>query len=322
MKKEFLLLMAFCFLFASCEKDELPVEPHIQGPVTLAQVDMGPAYINQVYYSLDNEEIAGSKLFTEWDLAFESSEDGWKVVLNDARMMSAWTSGFNSITEATDSAGFGNGQRIEVSATAYTEPVMGNWREIEKVYLLDLGYSQLGLPLGLYWLEILDANASTYTIRTKKYGTNEIREAIIEKVANEGFTLYSILENTAISGVEEASWDIKFTKYTYQFIDPPQPYLVTGLVLNPNRTAAVEVLNQSFDELALSDTTGLNWSYQPDYIGYDWKAYDFNSSLYEVDSERSWLIRTASGFYYKFRFTDFYNAQGQVGVPGFEFVKL
>lgn len=322
MKNEFIFLLGICFLFASCEKDELPVTTHSQGPVGEAQIDMGVAYINQIYYSLDNEEIAGSNLFTDWDLAFEGSEEGWKVILNDARMMTSWTSDYNSIAEADDSSGFGNGYLVEVTETAFAHPVMGDWRETEKVYLIDLGYNSKGQLLGLYWLEIIDSNASTYTIKTKKYGVAEIQEIVIDKIAGNGFVRYSILNNASMAGVADSSWDIKFTKYTYQFLDPPQPYLVTGVILNPNRTAAVEITNGSFDALTLADTVNVNWSYQPDYIGYDWKYYDFGTALYAVDSERTWIIRTASGFYYKFRLTDFYDAQGQVGVPSFEFGKI
>src|SRR5690606_17937823 len=267
-------------------------------------------------------ETAGTIRYDDWDLAFEGSTDGWKIILNDARMMSALATQYSAIANATDSAGFGSERLIEVSATAYTMPAMGDWRNIDKVYLIDLCSNSSGQSPGIYWQQVLAVNQTTYTIRTKKYGQNEIQEAIIAKRSDEGFTRYSVVDNNSVPGFTESSWDIMFTKYTYNFIEPPQPYLVTGLILNPNRTAAVEITDRPFEEINLADTTGLNWSYQPDFIGYDWKYYDFNAAIYQIDSDRTWIIRTASGFYYKFRFTDFYDQAGHAGVPNFEFGKI
>ena len=322
MKTQFFLLLAVSITLLSCEKEELPVEPYDRGPAIASQVDMGSGYINQIYFSLDNNEIAGSQFFSDWDVAFEGGSEGWKVILNDARLMSAWKSDFGDIASANDSSGFGNGKRVEVMATIYSDPAMGDWRDETPVYLLDLGYSVAGQPLGLYWIQILSVDGINYQIKTRAFGKEAITEATVQKQEGVLYTHYSIAENNSIPSPADQDWDIQFTKYTYRFIDPAQDYLVTGLVLNPNNTFAGELSEKAFADITLADTAQVEFSNQPDIIGYDWKYYDFNSSSYEIDSERVWVIRNASGFYYKFRFIDFYDEQGQVGVPGFEYGKI
>lgn len=321
MRSVFLISMA-CLALTSCQKDETPVAPYDRGTVISDRVDLGAAYHSQVFYSLDQEEVVGSNLISDWDLAFEGGVEGWKVILNDGRMMTAWKSDFETIESADDSSGFGNGKKVEVIASAYSNPAMGDWRDYSPVYLVDLGYSTDGQLLGLYWIQILSTDAESYAIRYRVFGDSEITNAVIPKQPGVSFTRYSILNHETIQSPQTHSWDIKFTKYTYQFIDPPQPYLVTGLVLNPNRTAAAEITDRPFAEITTSDTTDITWSLQPDIIGYDWKYYDFGSALYEIDASRVWIIRTASGFYYKFRFTDYYDNEGNAGVPNFEFAKI
>jgi hypothetical protein len=59
-----------------------------------------------------------------------------------------------------------------------------------------------------------------------------------------------------------------------------------------------------------------------DFIGYDWKYYDFETGSYTVDFSRSYIIRTRAGFYFKLRFAGFYNASGEKGYPVIEFQRL
>lgn len=145
---------------------------------------------------------------------------------------------------------------------------------------------------------------------------------MIEKSAESEFTLYSLTTGAVTEEPATDSWDFRFTKYTHQFVDPPIAYLVTGLVLNSYQTAAAEFSEKPFDEITAIDTAMVEWSHTPDMIGYDWKFYDFDTGTYQVDSDRSWIIRNQKGFYYKLRFTGFYDENGNVGTPKFEYVLL
>lgn len=310
----FFTLLVLC----SCEKDETPIAPVARGNVIAGSVTLGAGYPTQVYFDLNNQIATGQNQLSDWDLGFESKADGWKIVLNDGRLMSAWASDYVNIELATDSTGYGIGKRTETAALRYTDPAMGDWRDEKPVYLIDLGYSSSGEYLGMVWVQITEKTYGGYSLKYKIWERDEVEVMTAQTATEYGFVFYKIGENKPVHIPADTDWHIKFTKYTYQFIDPPQAYLVTGVLLNPNGTTAVEFSDKSFLEIEGTDTTGLNFSNQPDIIGYEWKYYDFDLGTYAVDSHRTWIIRTADGFYYKFRFTDFYDEQGQVGTPQFE----
>ncbi len=320
--KKILFLIPFTFLIWSCEKTEIPIEPVERGNIQTAAVNMGSGYVNQVFYNLENSMVTGQTDISSWDLAFESSATGWKILLNDSRNMKAARLNYSDIEMATDSAGFGSKAVVEVMEWAYTSPAMGNWREGNEVYLIDLGFNSIGLPLGFYWLQIEAVNASEYSIRFKAYGSDNVTEKNVSKNPEIAYVHYSMQEDRILDVPADDDWIIKFTKYTYLFDDPPIHYLVTGVVVNPINTYSAELVSKPFEEITAADTLNLEWTDQPDAIGYDWKSYNFDSQTYDVNSERTWLIRTANGFYYKLRFTDFYDEGGNVGVPNFEYALI
>ena len=81
MKKIFYLLL---FLAFGCEKAEIPISDSI-GELQSFQINMESDYKNQIYYNLENNQVVKQNLKTEWDLAFEASEEGWEIITNSAR---------------------------------------------------------------------------------------------------------------------------------------------------------------------------------------------------------------------------------------------
>lgn len=320
--KNIALVLVTVLILTSCQKDEIPVAAHERGPVESAQVTLGAGYPNQIFYSILTHSASGSNTLTDWDMAFEGGDSGWRVVLNDSRMMAAWKSGYNQLNEAVDSTGFAQGKKTEICATRYIDPAMGDWRNENPVYLIDLGYGLNGLPLGLYWLQITGMNSEAYTLSFRPYGSSEDTEASIIRSENTSYARFSLTANQQIPTPADADWEIQFSKYAYRFIDPPQDYLVTGVLINPARVVSAEILSKDFNEITASDTLGVNWSAQPDVIGYDWKYYDFGTATYEVDATRTWIIRTREGYCFKLRFTDYYDEQGNAGAPQFECAEL
>ena len=61
---------------------------------------------------------------------------------------------------------------------------------------------------------------------------------------------------------------------------------------------------------------------EQDFIGFDWKSYDFDQQLYMVDPQIVYIIKTPIGRYYKLHFIDFYNSMGEKGYPKFEIQEL
>ena len=58
-----------------------------------------------------------------------------------------------------------------------------------------------------------------------------------------------------------------------------------------------------------------------DNPGYDWKTYNFDEGYYKVDLDRSYIFLTKEG-YYKLRFVDYIDDNGDRGAPKFEYQKL
>lgn len=310
------LIIAFfgLALFSNCHKEEIPIEPFDRGEMIASEIDMGNAYVNRVFFNLSETSIEGSIEKEDWDIAFSAETD--HVILNDGRLMTAWKSPFTDLEMATDSSGFGQGKEAEVAAELLDDPAID---ELDGIYLLDLGFTGFGLPIGMVWLKFEEVNASAYSISYKKFGDTEIQQATISRENSLGYIYFSFAENQVVMSPPGSSWDIIFTKYTHQFEDPPIAYLVTGVILNLNRTVAAEYSEKPFEDITAADTSSVEWSNRPDLIGYDWKTYSFDTGTYVVATDRTWLIRTAEGFYFKLRFTDFYDEEGDVGVPNFEY---
>ena len=82
------------------------------------------------------------------------------------------------------------------------------------------------------------------------------------------------------------------------------------------------MVNADFDAVNLSDTLAHPFSLDDDAIGYEWKEYDFDLSVYVMHPERVFIVHDAEGLFHKIHFVDFYNDQGERGCPTFEVVTL
>ena len=87
-----LIASAFC----SCEKNEMPVPAHDAGNVVTSSVKMEVNYRYQVFFDLENNTIVQQNVKTDWDLGFESTVAGNRVILNSAKLM------FAAVTNQTD----------------------------------------------------------------------------------------------------------------------------------------------------------------------------------------------------------------------------
>ena len=117
-------------------------------------------------------------------------------------------------------------------------------------------------------------------------------------------------------------WDLLFTQYTHLYSDTTTPaYLVTGVVLN-SEVLVAEDNSFSFEEINYSMIDQLNFTSNKDAIGFDWKEYNFDAGIYTVNSNFNYIIKDRQQRYFKLRFTDFYNSNGDKGCPTFEIQEL
>jgi len=121
-----LLLMALALCTTACMKEEIPVPPFERGEVETVQVSKGPFYRDQVWYSLERNEVTGLNALTDWDVAFAGNPALPAIYLNDGRYMMAWISPHTNIHGPLDSLGYGRNKKVEVTAHFHSSPALGD----------------------------------------------------------------------------------------------------------------------------------------------------------------------------------------------------
>jgi len=331
-----IIIVSLALLVTSCFKDDELVARHVPGNYTTDTIDLTSYYKNQVYYSLSdsNSVIVNNKDL--WDLGFESTPSGWRVILNSSCFMkSALLNGqnFGSPADTTGSKWLFNPSDGSADSLVVGKWFTDNGTAIKKgsshLLLLDRGLDVDGEPRGFSQLVIDSLVNDTYYFRIAEMNGTNPKSYSVAKKAGVNNVLFSI-SNPAlvISEPGNTSWDLLFSQYTtllYTETGDPYPYLVTGVLLN---AASVEVAVDSitpFSNINFEIAQTMHFSNQADRIGYNWKKYDFDAGSYTTNSDISYIIRDTKGFLYKLRFIGFYkyvNKRLQKGYPSFEYQKL
>lgn len=318
-----LFLAGSILFFSSCEKDELPVKPYDRGNAQVASVDMTQDYRYQVYFKLNTNSIVKTQLKTEWDLSFDCSAED-HIFLNSAKSMFLWNTGKTDFASVTDTTGFENNKIWDRSSGNRDSTAFGNLAtNTGTVYLLDRGYNETGGRIGYKKLQVLSIAGDEYTIRYANVNGTEEQTRTVRKNTAYNTVSFSFNTNTDIEGEPfKNSYDLSFTQYTYTFVEPYQPYLVTGVLQNTSGVRVAIDATKDFRDITINDTLNYTFSSAADQIGYNWKFFNFSTGTYTVHPEINYIIQDIEGFFYKLHFIDFYNSEGKKGSPKFEFQKL
>lgn len=330
-----LIIVSMTVLLSSCFKEDEPITPHVPGNFITDTVPLTDSYQYQIYYNLYDSSITGSNIRSVWDLGFESSADGWRVILNTSCFMkSAYLSGqvFGAPSDTTGAVWHFNPSDGSADSLA-----IGKWFTVEgndtlgtnRVLVIDRGVDTKGNPRGFRQLVIDSLSQGIYYFRIAAFdGTNQ-QSYSISKKSEVNHALFSISTPSAVvSEPVNSRWDLLFTQYTtllYTDVGEPYPYLVTGVLLNPKLVVVAVDSLSAFDDITFEKAQSMGFSKQADRIGYDWKKYNFDDGSYKVDSKIIYVIRDTKGFLYKLRFKDFYkllNNRLRKGYPSFEYQKL
>ena len=317
-------------LLKSCFKEEDPIPPHEQGDLEEGQAALGSYYENQVYFDLyRNMEVASSSIL-DWDLCFESASGGWTIRLNSSKSMLAGNSGdtvFSAELKQEDLD-----MRFDKSDGNPDSTALANWFSISEdsawsnryVYLLDRGSDPLGNLLGQKQLQF-DMQSDHFVMRHANADNSQDTTIHIARDPSMDQVFYSFESGIVNIAPPPEQWSLLFTRYTTMLVTEEgddYPYLVVGVLLNPNSVAAVRDTIHDFMEMNLEDVADLDFTSQADVIGYDWKYYNFDAGVYTIVPDMNYVIRDRQGYYYKLRFVDFYSFEGVKGYPTFEFVRL
>lgn len=323
-------ILLLALLLPSCFKEEEMVPPHEQGDVEEGQVALGSSYERQVYYDLNSNDEMASNVTSAWDLSFESATGGWIIRLNSSKFMLAgnsYDSDFNAELSASELV-----MRFDQSDGNPDSTAIGIWfeatedsaRSLQHVYLLDRGINEQDKPVGYKKIQF-DIQGSDFVMRYANTDSSQDTIVVIERDPSMDQVYYSF--DTGLTEIAPLpdQWSLQFTRYTTMLVTDAgenYPYLVTGVLLNPNSVVAVQDTIHDFMEINRDNIAGLGFTSQADIIGYEWKYYNFDAGVYTIVPDINYVIRDKDGFFYKFRFTDFNNDQGEKGYPKFEFVRL
>ena len=148
MKQQVLFLICAICVICGCQKEELPVPKHDAGNVTTSTVNMSNDYRNQVFFDLETNTAVSQNLKTAWDLGFETSEDGYRVILNSAKAMYAYKTSSADFNSVSDTSGFGVGKKMEPPTGNMDSTAIGDWQSSPNVYIVDRGYNEAGSHQG------------------------------------------------------------------------------------------------------------------------------------------------------------------------------
>lgn len=313
------LLIALIPVLGACFKKEIPVEKPVSGATT-TQVELGGNYANQIYYDLETNSVLRQNNREVWDLAFEAGDNGFHILLNESRIMAAALSNETEISALTSDAGLTYTWDFHTGNLDST--AIGDWQSLGKVYAIDLGTGLSGANLGKKKLKVVSVNTTEYQIQFADLNSSTIQTFTIPKSATAGFTYFSMTGSGSLKDIEPSkeTWDLVFTAYCHVF-DIHTPYSVVG-VLSNRYGVKVQEVSVSFDEMKYSDMVESAFEDRINVIGYDWKTYNFDNGTYVVSSNRTFIVKTVLGRYYKLRFVDYYDQNGVKGAPKFELQEL
>lgn len=332
-------ILAVILLFSSCFKEDTPVQlpPHGESQVT--QIALGSSYTNQVYF-----QFKSGKTFTndyrKWDLAFESSESGYHIWLNGGNMELATFLGSSVVIEDVTSV-TGAAWKWDAPSWNRDSTAIGEWIDFYTmsdsatgVYAIDRGRTDILSADKMWKIQFVSVDEHSYTIRYGRLKKDaHIYTKTIDKDPARNYVLFSFDEEGKVveQNPEKSEWDILFTRYRYIFYDnlppgyfPPFLYPVEGVLINPENTSVAIDSVKTFSEIDYAYVKNLNYKTNRDMIGFEWKSINLSAPLlhYNVKSYLTYILKDQHGYYWKLRFLDFYNAQGEKGYPKLEYQQL
>jgi len=316
-----LLYISLALVMVSCFKEDTPVQRFDRGGISEIQIEMGENYGEQLFYDLNTNSIVSQNPRTAWDIAFSSVENEKIIKLNSGRFMFAAESNSSKFEEVTDTAGLKFAW--DYPNNKADSQALYQWELSDKVYVLDMGFDLDQSSLGFVKIKfsLVSENEIAFSYMNLD-GTNP-GSGTLTKNADYNYVYYSFLDHKQVDiEPKKEEYDLYFGQYIFYFEVEDKAYYVNGVLLNPHKVEGLTRFKQSYEEISIDDFTENELSTQADIIGYNWKYFDFQASRYEIVPDRNFIIKDVEGFYYKLRFTSFYNKDGIKGYPQMENKKL
>lgn len=292
-------------------------------------VSMSPNYAQQVFYSLQNGEVASVPL-TEWDLAITADAFDAAVFVNDHLGIEVYEYlGEVSDFETLDTTGqlsarlfnsdldWFNGA-LNRPETLTPSPFDYGWGEYNVITHVVTGTRIfiISNPVGAtykFMIESLDLGEYTIRYALLDGSGEQVVNANTSDFAGKNFW-YLDLETASVQDLEplSADWDITFTRYTSELL-PGFQYLLTGALQNKGVLAARAA------DIVPDDAVWTDYELIADknVIGYDWKNFNMDIFQWEIIGNLSYFVEDQAGQVWHIVFTGF----GGAGTGDIEFTK-
>jgi len=331
--------MVVLFTMASCEKQEDPIVLPPAGVTQKLVAPMGNDYLNQVYVSLSKNRMTVVPTL-QFDLAFETSPEGFAIYLNNSKYMFAAVSNTGNFHYA-DSSGLV--WRPDASHLHPDSTALGPWwrthsthSAASKVFFIDRGRLNYSGNERYRKFQVLYADSANY--RVKFASINDTGCVVMDIPKDRDYSLVYLSLSGSGSIVSQAppseEWDFVLTKYTHVYFDQPltspfRYYPVCGAIVNKwNGSTACMLEKDStdyyfpYEQFTTEQLGNIAFSPDADVMGFDWKIYDFGTASYFMAPYLFFVLRDARGDYYKLRFIDFYDSNGIKGTVSMEYQRL
>lgn len=329
-------LLTYSILFAallgmsSCFKEKPIAMPRIYDGPDVFTAHIGPGYVKQLYFNVQTFQFTDSNSHYLYDMAFDCTPGSYNVWINGSKLMFACHTGKYNLQEVTSlSDTLASGWKQEFGSGLPANNAIGSWGtngvSAREVYLLNLGTDSAGNNIGFKKMQMGDCTGNDYTVTFANLDGSDQHTVSVPRQSGRN-KVYLLFSDQQVRSLEpdNTNWDILFTRYSIYFADQKLPYLVTGVLTNPAKTAAYLMDSTSnFDSVTVSNVDQSRFTAPLDNIGYEWKLYGLGTTgSYTIKDKYIYIIRSDSR-YYKMRFIgSFYNAQGDEGYPEFQIDEL
>lgn len=325
-------LLALVGLTTSCfqEIDTVPLEKSTKTVITSNYSISGNITFYKIYENTTAEVV--NRPIGGWDLAFQSALQGDIVLVNysvSARAIKTGTSDFSKVNKQTVNELF-NSDDWEFNDPAYSNIVdstaLEDWQSGE-VYLVYRGSTSLSQE-AYYKIQFISKTQEAYIFKYAHVESPDETEVTINRTLGLANVYFSFDEESLIEHeplLEE--WDFYFAPYFGWFETLTEgvfaPYNVTGAMINNEGGVRVsrifdeEIAYEDIDLLMVQSIEYTDWK---GAIGSTWKNLPSTDGSfgYTMDTSKKYVLQLNDGNYYKMRFLDFYNAEGDQGYPSFE----
>jgi hypothetical protein len=316
----------------SCFKQDIPVKPFDRGDTKVAIIPMSPDYSHQFYYKFESNSIVKDNPYDIWDLAFQCYGDDFYILLNGAKFMEAANMGevsFESVKDRSNSE-----FKYDSTNGKYNDYSIGKWWNNEgtniisknHIYIINRGKDISNKKIGYVKMQILNVDSTGYKIRFANFDGSDEHISNIKRDTLYNYKMFSFGNGGEELTIEppRKDWDFMFTKFIafLKYNNSLLPYGVTGIIINHTEVSVYSDSLSNYSDINLNTAENYNFSANPGYIGHEWKDFHLNGEVYSAKTYMNYVLKDNQGFYWKFRFIDFYNDEGLRGYPKFEFRRL